>query len=30
MESHTYEEIPRKLATKIIEDHKAAKQAVSQ
>ncbi|MBI5410476.1 MAG: elongation factor G [Nitrospirae bacterium] len=30
MEFHTYEEVPRELATKIIEEHKAAKQAVSQ
>lgn len=30
MEFHTYEEVPRELATKIIEDHKATKQAVSQ
>jgi hypothetical protein len=30
MEFHTYEEVPRELATKIIDDHKAAKQAVSQ
>jgi hypothetical protein len=30
MESHTDEEPPREQTTKIIEDHKAAKQAVSQ
>jgi elongation factor G len=30
MEFHTYEEVPRELATKIIDEHKAAKQAVSQ
>jgi elongation factor G len=30
MEFHTYEEVPRELAQKIIDDHKAAKQAVSQ
>jgi len=30
MEFHTYEAVPRELVSKIIEDHKAAKQAVSQ
>ncbi|MBM4125287.1 MAG: elongation factor G [Nitrospira sp.] len=30
MEFHAYEEVPRDLATKIVEEHKAAKQAVSQ
>ncbi|TAJ25734.1 MAG: elongation factor G [Nitrospirae bacterium] len=30
MEFHAYEEVPRELATKIIEEHKAAKQTVSQ
>ncbi len=30
MEFHTYEEVPRELVNKIIEDHKATKQAVSQ
>jgi len=30
MEFSTYEEVPRELATKIIDEHKAAKQAVHQ
>jgi hypothetical protein len=30
MEFHTYEEVSRELATRIIEEHKAAKQAASQ
>ncbi|MBI4401461.1 MAG: elongation factor G [Nitrospirae bacterium] len=30
LEFHTYEEVPRELATRIIEEHKAPKQTVSQ
>lgn len=30
LEFHTYEEVPRELATRIIEEHKAAKPTVSQ
>jgi len=30
MDFHTYEEVPRELATRVIEERKAAKQAVSQ
>lgn len=30
MEFHTYEEVPREPVNKIIEEHKATKQAVSQ
>ena len=30
MEFSTYEKVPRELATKTIEEHQAAKQAISQ
>jgi hypothetical protein len=29
MEFSTYEEVPRELAARVIEEHKAAKQAVA-
>jgi len=30
MEFSTYEEVPRELAARIVEEHRAAKQAVAQ